>query len=238
MYRLSTKGEQIREMFDAIAPRYDFLNRLLSLGIDQRWRRFAVNKILWKEGGKILDVATGTGDVALAIAAATPESVKIIGIDFSAQMVELGLVKVSKSIFSSRITMEVAPCESIPFPDNTFDSATIAFGIRNVVDRPCGLKEMNRVLNPGGKVVILEFSNPRSKLFKALYNFYFLRVLPVIGGLFSTFSAYKYLPDSVLEFPPQEEFKKLMIQAGFSNVEHFDLTFGIATVYVGEKAAT
>jgi demethylmenaquinone methyltransferase/2-methoxy-6-polyprenyl-1,4-benzoquinol methylase len=238
MYRLSGKGEQIREMFDTIAPKYDFLNRLLSLGIDQRWRRFAVNRISWGEGGKILDVATGTGDVALAVAAATPESVTIVGVDFSPQMIELGRLKVQKSAYAQRITMEVAPCEAIPYQDDTFDSATIAFGIRNVVDRLCGLKEMCRVLKPGGKMVILEFSNPRSKLFKALYNFYFLRVLPVVGGLFSTFSAYKYLPDSVLEFPPQEEFKKLMVQAGFSNVEYFELTFGIATVYVGEKSAT
>jgi demethylmenaquinone methyltransferase/2-methoxy-6-polyprenyl-1,4-benzoquinol methylase len=153
-------------------------------------------------------------------------------------MVELGRAKVQKSVFAKRITMEVAPCEAIPYPDNTFDSATIAFGIRNVVDRLCGLKEMCRVLGPEGKMVILEFSNPRSKLFKALYNFYFLRVLPVVGGLFSKFSAYKYLPDSVLEFPSQEEFKKLMIQAGFSNVEYYVLTFGIATVYVGVKPAT
>lgn len=237
MYRLSTKGEQIREMFDDIAPKYDFLNRVLSLGIDQRWRRFAVNRISWNKGGKILDVATGTGDVALAIAAATPASVTVVGVDFSPQMVELGRAKVLKSSFADRISMEVAPCEAIPYPDNTFDSATIAFGIRNVVDRLCGLREMGRVLKPAGKIVILEFSNPRSKLFKSLYNFYFLRVLPVIGGLFSKFSAYKYLPDSVLEFPSQEEFKKLMVQAGFSNVEHFELTFGIATVYVGEKSA-
>lgn len=237
MYRLSTKGEQIREMFDAIAPKYDFLNRLLSLGIDQRWRRFAVKKIRWKEGGQILDVATGTGDVALAIAATTPDSVTIVGVDFSPQMVELGRVKVLDSVYAKRIRLEVAPCESIPFPDNTFDSATIAFGIRNVVDRLCGLKEMGRVLKPEGRIVILEFSNPRSRLFKALYNFYFLQVLPVVGGLFSKFSAYKYLPDSVLEFPSQEEFRRLMVQAGFSNVEYFVLTFGIATVYVGEKPA-
>ncbi len=235
MYRISAKGEQIREMFDDIAPRYDFLNRLLSLGIDQRWRRFAVSKISWSKGGRILDVATGTGDVALAIASATPESVTVVGMDFSPQMVELGRAKVLKSIHADRITMEVAPCELIPFPDSTFDSVTIAFGIRNVVDRLCGLREMERVLKPEGRVVILEFSNPRSKLVKSLYNFYFLRVLPAIGGLFSKFSAYKYLPDSVLEFPSQEEFKKLMISAGFSRVEHFELTFGIATLYTGEK---
>jgi demethylmenaquinone methyltransferase/2-methoxy-6-polyprenyl-1,4-benzoquinol methylase len=235
MYRLSNKGERIREMFDTIAPRYDFLNRLLSLGIDQHWRRFAVRQIRYTPSGKILDVATGTGDVALAIAAATPATVTICGVDFSPQMVALGSEKVKASPYADRITLHVAPCEAIPFDDDTFEAATIAFGIRNVVDRLVGLKEMGRVLKPGGRIVILEFSNPRSKLFKALYNFYFLKVLPVVGGLFSTFSAYKYLPDSVLEFPPQEEFKRTMAEAGFRNVVHHDLTFGIATVYVGEK---
>jgi demethylmenaquinone methyltransferase/2-methoxy-6-polyprenyl-1,4-benzoquinol methylase len=237
MYRLTNKGERIREMFDSIAPRYDLLNRLLSLGIDRRWRRFAVRQIRFAEGGKILDVATGTADVALEIAAKTPESVTVTGVDFSPQMVELGKEKVKESQFSDRISLQVAPCEAIPFEDSCFDSATIAFGIRNVVDRICGLKEILRVLKPEGKIVILEFSNPRSKIFKAAYNFYFLKILPVVGGLISNFSAYKYLPDSVLEFPSQEEFKKLMSEAGFINVMHMDLTFGIATVYTGEKSA-
>ncbi len=237
MYRLTNKGERIREMFDSIAPRYDLLNRLLSLGIDRRWRRFAVKQIRFAEGGKILDVATGTADVALEIAAKTPGSVTVTGVDFSPQMVELGKEKVRQSPFSDRISLQIAPCEAIPFEDNCFDSATIAFGIRNVVDRSCGLKEMLRVLKPDGKIVILEFSNPRSKIFRALYNFYFLKILPVAGGLISNFSAYKYLPDSVLEFPSQEEFKKLMTEAGFINVVHKDLTFGIATVYTGEKSA-
>jgi demethylmenaquinone methyltransferase/2-methoxy-6-polyprenyl-1,4-benzoquinol methylase len=235
MFRLSEKGERIQEMFDSIAPRYDFLNRVLSLGIDRQWRRFAVRQIKFTDSGRILDVATGTGDVALEIAARTPASVSIVGVDFSTEMVALGKEKIRNSPFAQRITMEVAPCEAIPFPEESFDSVTIAFGIRNVVDRLQGLKEMWRVLKPGGRVVILEFSTPRSKLFKALYYFYFLRVLPVIGGLFSKFSAYQYLPDSVLEFPSREEFKELMARAGFRSPVHNDLTGGIATVYVGEK---
>ncbi|HEX9023157.1 MAG TPA: bifunctional demethylmenaquinone methyltransferase/2-methoxy-6-polyprenyl-1,4-benzoquinol methylase UbiE [Geobacteraceae bacterium] len=235
MYRLSEKGERIQEMFDSIAPRYDFLNRVLSFGIDRRWRRFAVRQVKFREEGRVLDVATGTGDVALEVAARTPGSVKIVGIDFSREMVELGREKVRRSPFAGRITLEVAPCEAIPFPENSFDSVTIAFGIRNVVDRLQGLKEMHRVLNPGGRVVILEFSTPCSKVFKSIYYFYFLRVLPVIGGLFSKFSAYRYLPDSVLEFPSREEFKALMGKAGFRKPVHYDLTGGIATVYVGEK---
>ena len=224
-------------MFDSIAPRYDLLNRLLSLGIDRRWRRFAVRQIRFSEGGRVLDVATGTADVALQIAAVTPDTVTITGVDFSPQMVELGREKVKQSPFSGRISLQVAPCESIPFEENSFDSATIAFGIRNVVDRVCGLKEILRVLKPGGRIVVLEFSNPRSKIFKAAYNFYFLKILPLVGGLISNFSAYRYLPDSVLEFPSQEEFKRLMADAGYKNVMHKDLTFGIATVYTGDKSA-
>jgi len=237
MYRLTNKGEHIREMFNSIAPRYDLLNRLLSLGIDRRWRRFAVKQIRFADGGRILDVATGTADVALEIAATTPKSVTVTGVDFSPQMVELGREKVKRSQFADRIKLEVAPCEAIPFAENSFDSATIAFGIRNVVDRSCGLREILRVLKPGGKIVILEFSNPQSKIFKALYNFYFLKILPLVGGLISNFSAYKYLPDSVLEFPSREEFKKIMAEAGFKTITHKDLTFGIATVYTGEKSA-
>ncbi|ABB31405.1 menaquinone biosynthesis methyltransferase, putative [Geobacter metallireducens GS-15] len=237
MYKLSEKGEQIREMFSDIAPRYDFLNRLLSFGIDRRWRRIAVQCARWSEGGKILDVATGTGDVALEIARQTPDSVSIIGIDITEGMVVLGREKVAQSPYARRITLEIAPCEAIPFPDNTFDSVTIAFGIRNVVDRRQGLAEMQRILKPGGRAVILEFSTPRSQFFKRVYYFYFLRLLPAIGGLFSNFSAYKYLPDSVLEFPSQEEFKTLMRSVGFHSTTHRDLTFGIATIYTGEKAA-
>jgi demethylmenaquinone methyltransferase/2-methoxy-6-polyprenyl-1,4-benzoquinol methylase len=222
-------------MFNDIAPRYDFLNRLLSFGIDRRWRRFAVGRIGKVTTGRILDVATGTGDMALEIACRTPEEAGIVGVDFSRDMVELAKRKVYSSPHAGRITFEVAPCEALPFPDDSFEAVTIAFGIRNVVDRAQGLGEMRRVLRHGGRLVILEFSTPRSSLFKSLYYFYFLRVLPVIGGLFSRFSAYRYLPDSVLEFPSREEFKGLMASIGFRNLSHFELTGGIATVYVGEK---
>ena len=233
MFKISDKGRGIRDMFDTIAPRYDFLNRLLSLGIDRRWRTFAVRQLQIPEGGKVLDVATGTGDVALEIASRTPESVRIVGEDFTQGMLAIGKEKIKATPFQNRIFLVNAPCEAIPHPDHTFDGVTIAFGIRNVIDRPAGLREMLRVLKPGGRVVILEFSNPQSRLFKALYYFYFRRVLPFLGGLFSQRNAYQYLPDSVLEFPDQETFKSLMKEAGFANLQHFDLTFGIATVYVG-----
>lgn len=235
MYQLTEKGERIRAMFGSIAPRYDLLNRILSLGIDRRWRRFAVGKIGLTGAGRVLDVATGTGDVALEIAAQTPASVSIVGVDFCKEMVDLGRVKVGASPHASRITLQVAPCEAIPYDDKSFDAATISFGIRNVVDRIKGLSEMRRVLKDGGKIVILEFSIPNSELFRLLYHFYFLKVLPKIGGLFSRFSAYQYLPDSVLEFPSRAAFKTMMTDAGFKDVHHHDLTGGIATVYIGTR---
>ncbi|UFS68684.1 bifunctional demethylmenaquinone methyltransferase/2-methoxy-6-polyprenyl-1,4-benzoquinol methylase UbiE [Geomonas sp. RF6] len=235
MYALTEKGERIRAMFGAIAPRYDLLNRLLSLGIDQRWRRFAVKQIGVAKTGRVLDVATGTGDVALEIASRTASDVSIVGVDFCPEMVELGRVKVQQAGLEERIALQVAPCEDIPYPDETFEAATIAFGIRNVVDRKKGLTEMQRVIRKGGRIVVLEFSKPTAPVFSSLYNFYFLKVLPLIGGMFSRFSAYKYLPDSVLEFPSREDFKGIMKEAGFSDVKHYDLTGGIATVYVGVK---
>ena len=235
MFRLSEKGENIQQMFGTIAPRYDFLNRLLSFGIDKRWRTKAVQLLKYQEGSKILDVATGTGDVALEIARTTPSSVHIVGADFCPEMVELGQAKVAVSPYAGRITLRVAPCEDLPFPDDTFDSITIAFGIRNVVDRRLGLAEMWRVLRPGGRMIILEFSTPHSQLFRQLYYFYFRRLLPMIGGLFSRYNAYKYLPDSVLEFPSVSEFAAMMTETGFRNIQIHELTFGIATIHAGEK---
>ena len=222
-------------MFGAIAPQYDFLNRLLSLGIDQQWRRAAVRLARHGNEGRILDVATGTGDVALTIASQTPSGVKISGIDFCSEMVTIGKAKIASSPYKERIELTVAPCEEIPYPDSTFDSVTIAFGIRNVVDRLRGLSEMYRVLKPGGNVIILEFSTPVTPIFKMLYHWYFLKILPFVGGLFSHKSAYRYLPDSVLEFPDRSEFKDLMRKAGFHDTTHRDLTFGIATIYNGSK---
>jgi demethylmenaquinone methyltransferase/2-methoxy-6-polyprenyl-1,4-benzoquinol methylase len=235
MFKLSDRGEKIQQMFGAIAPRYDFLNRLLSFGIDRRWRKKAVRLLKYRNDGRILDVATGTGDVALEIARTTPASVKITGADFCREMVELGEAKVAVTPFADRIDFKVAPCEDLPFASNTFDSITIAFGIRNVVDRKLGLAEMWRVLRPGGRMIILEFSTPRSKLFKQIYYFYFRRLLPLIGGIFSRYNAYKYLPDSVLEFPSHEEFSQLISEAGFRNIHLHELTFGIATIHIGEK---
>ncbi|KIH77058.1 demethylmenaquinone methyltransferase [Geoalkalibacter ferrihydriticus] len=235
MSQLSDKGRRIREMFDGIAPRYDLLNRLLSLGVDRRWRTFAVAQLQIPAQGRVLDIATGTGDVALEIARQTPSSVRIVGEDFTQGMLVRGRDKIVASVYRDRIDLVNAPCEVIPHPDNCFDGITIAFGIRNVVDRPAGLREMCRVLKPGGRAVVLEFSNPRSRFFREVYYFYFRRLLPFIGGLLSRRSAYQYLPDSVLEFPDQQQFRDLMTDAGFVNLRHHDRTGGIVTIYVGEK---
>lgn len=237
MTRLTEKGRGIRDMFDKIAPRYDLLNRLLSLGIDQRWRRFAVGQLNIPKQGMVLDIATGTGDVALEVGRQTDDSVRIVGSDFTQGMLVLGKEKISESPYRDRIVLVNAPCEEMPHPGGIFDGITIAFGIRNVVDRQKGLCEMSRVLKPGGRAVILEFATPRNRLFRAIYFFYFLKVLPWLGGLISQRSAYQYLPDSVLEFPEREEFAAMMEEAGFVDVKVHDLTGGIAAVHVGTKAA-
>jgi len=237
MTKLTAKGRGIRDMFDKIAPRYDLLNRLLSLGIDRRWRRFAVRQLAVPKDGMVLDIATGTGDVALEIARQTETSVKIVGSDFTQGMLVLGRDKIADSAYRDRIVLVNAPCEAMPHPDGIFDGITIAFGIRNVVDRQKGLFEMARVLKPGGRAAILEFATPRNRLFRAVYYFYFLRVLPWLGGLLSQRSAYQYLPDSVLEFPDRDTFKEMMEQAGFVDVRVHDLTGGIAAVHVGTRAA-
>ena len=236
MTRLSEKGRGIRDMFDRIAPRYDLLNRVLSLGIDRRWRRFAVRQLAVPDGGRVLDIATGTGDVALEIGRQTGPGVKIVGSDFTQGMLVLGQRKIAASPYRDRVVLVNAACESMPHPDGVFDGITIAFGIRNVVDRQKGLGEMARVLKPGGRAAILEFATPRNRIFRSIYYFYFLRVLPWLGGLISQRSAYQYLPDSVLEFPDRDTFKAMMEQAGFVDVTVHDLTAGIAAVHVGTRA--
>jgi len=222
-------------MFGKIAPRYDFLNRLLSFGIDRRWRRVAAGKIPLHDESLVLDIATGTGDMALEEASLLPSPVKIVGMDFCEEMVALAKDKITSSRYQARIDLGIASCEALPFRDNTFDAASISFGIRNVVDRERGLREILRVLRPGGSLVILEFSRPTSAFFRAAYYIYFRRILPAIGGFFSDFGSYRYLPDSVLDFPDRNEFKSKMAGEGFTTVSHTDLSGGIVTVYEGVK---
>lgn len=220
-------------MFSSIAPRYDFLNRLLSLGRDRAWRREAVSRIRPALGGRHLDAATGTADVALEILRQKGDGAYVAGSDISLEMMRIGREKAVRRGSPRKAVFVRAPCESLPFRDGVFDSASIAFGIRNVADRELGLREMCRVVKLGGQVVVLEFSKPEGTVFGALYRFYFSSVLPRIGGLFSKRSAYAYLPDSVNEFPAPPRFAEMMRAAGCGTVDHRPLTFGIVTLYVG-----
>ena len=225
----------VERMFSAIAPRYDFLNRLLSAGRDRVWRREAIRATRLPIDGRLLDVCTGTADMALETARQFPTAT-IAGVDFSGPMIDRGRQKVAGAGLADRVVLSVAPAEALPFPDEAFDAATVAFGLRNVPDRCLALAEMRRVLKPGGRAVVLEFTTPPGRMFRRLYLWYFHRVLPVIGGLISGHrSAYAYLPASVGEFPPPKELTAWMEQAGFRDVSYRLLTGGIVAIHVGEK---
>ena len=235
MYRLTERNRSIGEMFSSIAPRYDFLNRLLSLGVDRRWRRLAVAETVPPAGGRFLDVATGTADMALEILRQQGPGASVAGVDLSVEMMRVGREKCARAGRGDRVSFLRAPGESLPFRDGAFDSACVAFGIRNVVDRERGLREMCRVVRSGGRVVVLEFSTPPGAFFGPLYRFYFRSVLPRIGAIFSRGSAYAYLPDSVLAFPDPPAFAEMMRAAGCASVTRRPLTFGIVTLYVGVR---
>jgi len=231
-------GDAIRRMFAGIAPRYDLLNRLLSAGRDRYWRRRAVAHAQLPPGGLALDVCTGTADVALQLAKQFPSAKSICGVDFCLPMLRLGAVKVARVGLAHRIRLQVASAEALPFAADTFDAATIAFGIRNVMDRRGGLAELSRVLRPGGRGIILEFAMPQGPFFGRLYHLYFHRVLPWLGGLISgNRGAYSYLPASVSRFPSPRELARLMEEVGFRDVQFHALTGGIVTLHVGRKSA-
>ncbi len=225
----------VGSMFDSIAFRYDFLNHILSFGIDRIWRKKAIKVIsLTLINPEIIDVATGTGD--LAIAAMKLDPAHITGIDISDKMLEIAKEKIRKKGLSGTIDLIRCHSEKISIKDNSFDIAMVAFGVRNFSDPLKGLQEMCRVLKPGGIIMVLEFSRPLRFPAKQLYNFYFLRILPVIGRLFSgNRAAYRYLPDSVLQFPDNDSFIDLMKNAGFTSVNQTKLTFGVASIYTGLK---
>ena len=228
------KKQQVRTMFNNIAHRYDFLNHFLSVGIDYSWRRKAI-KIIGKNNPKtILDVATGTGDLAIAAMKLNPE--KIIGIDIAEDMVEVGKKKIRKKNLEQIIRLQTGDSENIQFNDNYFDAAMVAFGVRNFENLEKGLSEMYRILKNGGEVMILEFSKPTKFPVKQFYNFYFRYILPFLGRLISgDKAAYTYLPDSVGEFPHGKEFLNILTKVGFKNPNHKPLTFGIASIYTGRK---
>lgn len=222
------------EMFDRIAGSYDFLNHLLSLNIDRSWRRKAINELKVLKPNRILDVATGTAD--LAIAALNLDPVHITGVDVSPGMLEIGRKKIDRLGLTDKIELIRSPGENLPFPDDSFDAAMVAFGVRNFDDPAKGLSEILRTLRPGGKLVVLEFTLPDKKWMLDLYRFYFHRILPVIGKLFSKdFDAYRYLPRSVETFAKGSEFLFLMDQSGFDLTTFKSLTFGICGLYTGIK---
>jgi demethylmenaquinone methyltransferase/2-methoxy-6-polyprenyl-1,4-benzoquinol methylase len=231
-------SDQVREMFSSIAPRYDVTNIVLSMGVDRRWRRVAVRESGAGPGAKVLDCATGTGDLALALRRAVEPGGSVLGTDFCAPMLEPAREKARRAGLED-VRFEVADVLALPYPDGAFDIATIAFGIRNVDDPVRCLREMSRVLRPGGRVVVLEFGQPRG-LWGALYRFYSRLLMPAVGGLLTgNRSAYEYLPRTAAAFPAGDRFLGLMDQAGtFSARRARSLSGGIAFVYVGDVRAT
>jgi len=222
-------------MFDGIAHRYDLVNRVISLGIDQSWRKKTVRSLELQPGARVLDLATGTGDLAIMVARTHPE-VTVVGVDPSAKMLEVGQKKLVEGELTERIELQVGDAQDLKFPDNTFDGLCIAFGIRNVPDRLQGLREMARVTKPGGRVAILELSEPRGGVLGPLARFHVHSVVPAVGALLSGAKEYQYLQKSIAAFPPSEQFEALMVEAGLRIVASTALTFGVCHLYVGEPA--
>ncbi|WP_258103711.1 bifunctional demethylmenaquinone methyltransferase/2-methoxy-6-polyprenyl-1,4-benzoquinol methylase UbiE [Marinoscillum sp. MHG1-6] len=229
-----SKKEQVATMFDNISSNYDFLNHFLSLGIDIAWRKKAIKLLKSDEPKQILDIATGTGDFAIEALALNPD--KVTGVDISEGMLEVGREKMKKRRLDHKIELLKGDSESLLFPDNNFDAVIVAFGVRNFENLKKGLADMHRVLKPGGRVVILEFSKPRIFPFKQLYQFYFNWVLPKIGKVISKDnSAYTYLPESVQSFPDGDDFLGVLNEIGFKNTICKPQTLGISSIYTGIK---
>ena len=230
-----SKKKQISRMFDNIAPYYDWLNRFLSLGIDKTWRKKAIHQLKKEQPQLILDVATGTADVALEISKQLQPK-KIIGLDISAEMLAIGRKKVDKRGLNETIELVQGDSENLPFEDNTFDAITVAFGVRNFENLQKGLLEMNRVLKKDGTLVVLEFSKPRLFPFKQLFNGYFKYILPLIGRITSKDpKAYRYLYESVQAFPDDKDFIKVLEATAYRENKNIPLSLGICSIYVGKK---
>ncbi|WP_346862904.1 bifunctional demethylmenaquinone methyltransferase/2-methoxy-6-polyprenyl-1,4-benzoquinol methylase UbiE [uncultured Draconibacterium sp.] len=230
----SKKG-QVEEMFDNISPKYDTLNHILSVNIDKLWRKKTIKKLKTHSPVQILDIATGTGDFALA--ASKIPGTQITGIDISEGMLSVARKKISKKNLKERIVFQKADSENLPFESETFDAAIVGFGVRNFENLEKGLAEIRRVIKPGGVFFVLEFSKPVSVPFKQIYMFYFMHILPFIGRMVSKdSSAYSYLPESVKEFPDGDNFLSILAKIGFVNNKCFRQTFGIASIYEAHKS--
>lgn len=224
------------EMFDAIAPRYDLLNRLLSLGVDQRWRRLLVERLALKPGARVLDLATGTADLAIMIARSAPDA-SVVGVDPSTEMLRVGRVKVDALGLGERVTLQVGDAQQLgDFEDRSVDAVSMAFGIRNVPDRGRALRELARVTRPGRHIAILELSEPRGGLIGALARFHVHQMVPWLGALLSGAREYRYLQRSIAAFPAPEEFARLMKDSGIVVESIEALTFGVCHLYVGTPA--
>jgi demethylmenaquinone methyltransferase / 2-methoxy-6-polyprenyl-1,4-benzoquinol methylase len=224
-------------MFDRIAHRYDLLNRVLSLGIDQRWRRRTVRALALDTvagRGRVLDLATGTGDLALLVARSHAH-IAVDGLDPSERMLDEARTKIRDAGLADRIKLVTGDAQSLPYPDGSFDGVTIAFGIRNVPDRALGLREMRRVTRPGGRVAVLELSEPGGGLLGRIARFHVRTVVPRIGALLSGAREYRYLQESIAEFPSASEFAGMMGEAGLEPVRVIPLTLGVCHLYVGER---
>lgn len=229
----SKKG-QVEEMFDNISPKYDLLNHVLSANVDKVWRKNTIKKLKTFSPVNILDIASGTGD--FAVAATKIPGTKVTGIDISEGMLNVGREKIRKKKLSERIDFLKADSEELPFNDNSFDAAIVGFGVRNFENLEKGLSEVLRVIKPGGVFFILEFSKPQKAPFRQLYGFYFRKILPFVGKLISKDShAYTYLPESVNEFPDGERFLTILARVGFKENKCFRQTMGIATIYEAHK---
>lgn len=229
-----SKKAQVADMFNNIAAKYDFLNHLLSMGIDKGWRRKAIAEVKEVNPNVILDVATGTGDLAIAASKIKPQH--IVGVDIAEQMLEVGRKKIKEKGLDKVITLQSGDSEALPFVEGAFDAITCAYGVRNFEHLEAGLKDMNRVLRTGGKVAILEFSQPQKFPIKQFYKFYFKNILPLLGKMVSKHSrAYTYLPESVMAFPEGKRFCEILESCGFKDARARPLTFGITTLYTAYK---
>ena len=233
------KTEQVRDMFDSIAPAYDFMNRMMTFGIDRLWRRKAVRMLASGPHADILDVATGTGDLALLLARSLRPAT-VTGIDLSEGMLEVARRKASAdtgaAASGTKMTFLAADCLPLPMPDGTYDIVTAAYGVRNFEHLLRGYREMYRVLRPGGTLCVIELSTPTSPLVKPLYRFYTRHIIPLAGRIVSRdVRAYSYLPESIAAVPQGESMLALMREAGFSATEHHPLTFGVCTIYIARK---
>ena len=229
-----SKKQEVAEMFDNISARYDFLNHFLSLGIDKIWRRKAINQLRSTPVKKLIDIATGTGDFAIAAIKLNPE--EVIGLDISAGMLAVGEQKMIKNKVDSIIKMQLGDSENIPYDSNYFDALTVGFGVRNFENLELGLTEMLRVLKPGGKAVILEFSKPKRFPIKQIFGFYSRYFIPFFGKRISKDAqAYSYLPESVAAFPEGKDFEDILRKIGYKNIESTLVSGGIATIYAGIK---